>query len=115
MILATRVLGVFTQAAEHAHLAHGSRRDSVYIDPEPDVKRLPCGRSTSACGSLAYWVLGGEGSGPQAQWRWRAMLSCLSRSMCLIPMNKLSTDNADTMSAVVKLAEKIDESASHVR
>ena len=59
--------------------------------------------------------MGEEGAGPQAQWRWRAVLSCLSRSTCLIPMNKLSTGNADTMSAVVKLAEKVDESASHVR
>ena len=39
-----------------------------------------------------------------------ALLS-LSRSMCLIPLNKISTDYAGTMSAVVKLSEEIDDSA----
>ena len=33
------------------------------------------------------------------------MLSCLSWSMRVIPTNSVSRDNADTMSAVVKLAE----------
>ena len=41
-----------------------------------------------------------------------ALLS-LSQTMCLIPLNKVSTDYADTMSAVVKLAEEIDESVRH--
>ena len=39
------------------------------------------------------------------------MLSFLSRSMCLIPLNKISTDYAGTMSAVVKLSEEIDDAA----
>ena len=33
--------------------------------------------------------------------------------MCLIPLNKVSTHYADTMSAVVKFAEEIDESVRH--
>ena len=44
----------------------------------------------------------------------RATISCLSRSMRLIPRTEVSTDNADTMSAVVKLAGESDESASDV-
>ena len=39
------------------------------------------------------------------------MLSCLSQAMCLITLNKISTDYAGTMSAVVKLSEEIDDSA----
>ena len=42
---------------------------------------------------------------------WRATLSFLCWSMCLIPLNKISTDHAGTMSAVVKLSEETDDAA----
>ena len=49
----------------------------------------------------------------------RSMTRCGWSLVCAIDTldfkNKVSTDNADTMSAVVKLAEEIDESAPRVR
>ena len=98
----------------------GRRQDSVYIGPEQDIKRLPCRRSSSACSGPGPLGVLGRGGGRRELGRKRSgggePCSPVSLgSTCLIPMNKLSTGNADTMSAVVKLAEKVDESASHVR
>ena len=44
-----------------------------------------------------------------------ALLSLSLSVDTLDSKNNVSTDNADTSSAVVKLAEEIDESAPHVR
>ena len=82
--------GVFIRTAEHAsRRTHGRRKVRVHIPVlSMTSKRLP--------------------------WRGR-FVSVVQMSLAvLIPTNKVSTDNVETLSAVAKLAGEIDESASDV-